>query len=154
MVSALTLDVPTPPAEPADGGTLGVDLGIVQLATDSDGETFSGAAIEQIRQRMGALRAARQTRGTTSAKRHLKRLSGQEARFRRATNHCTSKHLVAKAKHRHRRIALEDLRHIRSRTGNYLWYHETEQNAIESRCATCPETQKSAHKQQGITRGA
>jgi IS605 OrfB family transposase len=113
---AATLDVPTPPAEPADGGTLGVDLGIVNLAADSDGETFSGVAIEQTRQRMGALRAALQTRGTKSAKRHLKRLSGREARFRRDTNHCISKHIVAKAKHSHKRIALEDLRHVRSRT--------------------------------------
>src|SRR5215469_10306173 len=42
---AVTLDVPTPPAEPAED-TLGGDLGIVNLATDSDGETFSGVAIE------------------------------------------------------------------------------------------------------------
>ena len=47
---AVTLDVPTPPAEPAVE-TLGVDLGISNLATDSDGEgeTFSGAAIERMR---------------------------------------------------------------------------------------------------------
>src|SRR5215469_6883179 len=50
----VTLDVPTPPAEPAED-TLGVDLGIVNLATDSDDETFSGAAIERTRQRMGTL---------------------------------------------------------------------------------------------------
>src|SRR5258707_856438 len=50
------------------------------------------------------------------AKRHLKRLSGREARFRRATNHCISKHMVAKAQHSHQRIAREDLRHMRSRT--------------------------------------
>jgi IS605 OrfB family transposase len=112
---AVTLDVPTPPAEPADG-TLGVDLGIVNLATDSDGETFSGAAIEHVRQKMGTLRAALQQRGTKSAKRHLKRLAGREARFRRNTNHNISKHLVAKAKRSHKGIALEDLRHIRSRT--------------------------------------
>jgi len=29
-----------------DGGMLGVDLGIVNLATDSDGETFSGARVK------------------------------------------------------------------------------------------------------------
>jgi IS605 OrfB family transposase len=112
---AVTLDVPTPPAEPAEE-TLGVDLGIVNLATDSDGETFSGAAIERTRQRMGTLKAALQTRGTKSANRHLKKLSGREARFRRDTNHCISKHVVRKAKHSHKGIALEDLRHIRRRT--------------------------------------
>lgn len=115
---AVTLDVPEPPAEPVEDtlGTLGVDLGIVNLATDSDGETFSGAAIEHTRQRLGTLRAALQTRGTKSAKRHLKKLSGREARFRRDTNHRISKHIVAKAKHSHKGLALEDLRHIRRRT--------------------------------------
>src|SRR5215469_8221286 len=112
---AVTLDVPTLPAEPA-ADTLGVDLGIVNLATDSDGEAFSGAAIEHARQRMGTLKAALQTRCTKSAKRHLKKLSGREARFRRDTNHCISKHIVRKATVRHKGIALEDLRHLRSRT--------------------------------------
>ena len=111
----VTLDVPTPPAEPVDD-TLGVDLGIINLATDSDGETFSGAASERTRQKMGTLKAALQTRGTKSAKRHLKQLSGREARFRRNTNHCISKHVVAKAKRSHKGIALEDLRHLRRRT--------------------------------------
>ena len=32
-----------PEARSADGGTLGVDLGIVNLATDSEGEHFTGA---------------------------------------------------------------------------------------------------------------
>ena len=54
---AVTLDVPTPPAEPVDD-TLGVDLGSVNLATDSDGETCSGAGIEHTRQQMSTLRAA------------------------------------------------------------------------------------------------
>jgi putative transposase len=112
---AVTLDVPTLPAEPA-AETLGVELGIVNLATDSDGEAFSGGACERTRQRMGALKVALQTRGTKSAKRHLKKLSGREARFRRDTNHCISKRIVRKAKHSHKGIALEDLRHIRSRT--------------------------------------
>src|SRR5436190_8264752 len=45
----VTLDVPTPtPDEPTE--TLGVDLGIVNIATDSTGETFSGAQVERTRQ--------------------------------------------------------------------------------------------------------
>jgi IS605 OrfB family transposase len=112
---AVTLDVPTPPAESVDA-TLGVDLGIVNLGTDSDGETCSGAAIEHTRQQMGMLKAALQQRGTKSAKRHLKKLSGRETRFRRDANHCISKHVVAKAKRSHKALALEDLRHIRRRT--------------------------------------
>lgn len=80
---AVTLDVPEPTPGVADG-TLGVDLGIVNLATDSEGETFSGQAVERVRQRHHALRQRLQKRGTKSAKRHLKKLSGKEARFRKA----------------------------------------------------------------------
>jgi putative transposase len=112
---AVTTDQSVPPAE-APEGTLGVDLGIVNLATDSDGETFSGQAVEQTRQRLLKLRAALQKRGTKSAKRHLRRLRRKERRFHQNTNHCISKHLVAKAKQTRRGLAIEDLRHIRQRT--------------------------------------
>ena len=112
---AVTLDVPTPkPDEVTE--TLGIDLGIVNLATDSDGETFSGAQVEQVRTRYHRLRQRLQKRGTKSAKRHLKKLSGKQARFQKNTNHVISKRLVAKAKYRHKAIAIEELRHIRSRT--------------------------------------
>ena len=112
---AVTLDVPTPePFETPD--TLGVDLGIVNLATDSTGESFSGQAVEHTRKRMSTLRARLQSRGTKSAKRHLKKLSGREARFHRDTNHVISKRLVQKAKKNNQGIAIEDLRHIRTRT--------------------------------------
>ncbi len=112
---AVTLDVPTPTPDDVTA-TLGVDLGIVQLATDSEGESFSGEAIERARTRMGALRQRLQKRGTKSAKRHLKKLSGKEARFRRNTNHVISKRIVQKAKANGQGIAIEELRHIRSRT--------------------------------------
>jgi len=112
---AVTLDVPPPtPDEVTD--TLGVDLGIVNLATDSEGETFSGEAIEKNRKQHQALRQRLQKRGTTSAKRHLKKLSGKEARFKRNTNHVISKRIVAKAKSNQQALAIEELRHIRSRT--------------------------------------
>ena len=112
---AVTLDIPEPtPNETTD--TLGVDLGIINLATDSKGETFSGEQVEKVRQRHHALRQRLQKRGTKSAKRHLKKLSGKEARFRRNTNHVISKRIVEKAKKNHQALAIEDLRHIRTRT--------------------------------------
>ncbi|MFL5660445.1 MAG: RNA-guided endonuclease InsQ/TnpB family protein [Ktedonobacteraceae bacterium] len=112
---AVTLDVPEPALALPDG-TLGVDLGIVNLATDSQGETFSGEAVERNRQRHATLRQRLQKRGTKNAKRHLKHLSGREARFRKNTNHVISKRLVHKAKATGQGIAIEDLRHIRPRT--------------------------------------
>jgi len=96
-------------------GTLGVDLGLVNLATDSDGDLHSGAQVEHVRTHYAAIKVPLQRRGTKSAKRHLKKVSGREARFRRNTNHVISKHLVAKATDTHRQIALEDLEGIRQR---------------------------------------
>ncbi len=51
---AVTLDVPIPtPDEVTD--TLGVDLGIINLATDSEGETFSGEQVEKVRRTSSCL---------------------------------------------------------------------------------------------------
>jgi len=94
---------------------LGVDLGVVNIAVDSDGQTHSASHISNVRYRHRRLRAKLQSKGTRSAKRKLKRLSGKERRFAKDTNHCISKKLVAKAKDTNRAIALEDLEGIRSR---------------------------------------
>lgn len=106
--------------EPIDAeGALGVDLGIVNLATDSDGDTHSGKAVEARRQWYTNRRQALQKVGTKSAKRRLKQLSGKQRRFQTDTNHRISKHLVAKAERTTRAIALEDLTHIRQRVRAY-----------------------------------
>ena len=120
---AVTVDVPTPPPDIADG-TLGVDMGIVHLATDSTGEMFSGQAVEKTRIRLHSLKQRLQKRGTKSAKRHLKKLSGRQARFQKNTNHVISKRIVQKSKVNHQAIALEELRHIRSRTEARLQYSQ------------------------------
>jgi IS605 OrfB family transposase len=113
----LYVTVEVPDGAPVDPeGWLGVDLGIRNLATDSDGERHSGAGVEAVRQRMQQLRTALQSVGTKSAKRHLKRLAGHEARFRSDVNHIISKRIVAKAKDTARWVAVEDLTHIRERT--------------------------------------
>lgn len=96
-------------------GVLGVDLGIKYLAVDSDGEVHSGEKITQTRDRLDSLKARLQSKGTKSAKRHLKKLSGRMARFSKDVNHCISKKLVAKAKDTLRSIAMEDLQGIRQR---------------------------------------
>jgi IS605 OrfB family transposase len=95
---------------------LGVDLGIVNIAVDSDGTVYSGTAVEKVRRKHQTSRKTRQRKGTKGAKKQLKRLAGKEARFRRQENHRISKTLVAVAKGTGRGIALEDLNGIRSRT--------------------------------------
>lgn len=107
-----TCDVETP--EPIDiEGVLGVDLGIVNIAADSDGGNFSGADVQRNRRIFEHRRKNLQKKGTKSAKRKLKKLSGKQARFQKQVNHTISKQLVQKAQDTHRAIALEDLSGIR-----------------------------------------
>lgn len=109
-----TVDMPEDtPIEVKD--FIGVDLGIANIATTSDGDTHCGAAVEKVRRRHYRNRMRLQRRGTKGAKKRLKAQSGREARFRRHENHVISKSLVATAKDTGRGIALEDLKGIRDR---------------------------------------
>lgn len=105
----------TPGTEPA-GGTLGVDLGIVNLATDSEGEHFSGAQVQTVRARYHLRRQRLQKVGTKNAKRRLRKNAGRERRFQKDVNHRISKALVKKAAVSCKALALEDLSGIRERT--------------------------------------
>lgn len=106
--------LPDPDVEEATD-FLGIDLGIVSIATDSDGETHAGGSINGIRRRHAKLRARLQAKGTKSAKRLLKKRRRKERRYATDVNHRISKHLVAKAKDTKRGIALEELKGIRQR---------------------------------------
>jgi putative transposase len=94
---------------------LGVDLGIVNLATDSDGKRYKGDGVETVRQRCQTHRQTFQARGTKRTKRCLQRMAGKQARFQHHTNHVIAKTLVAKAKDTKAVIVLEDLTGIRDR---------------------------------------
>jgi putative transposase len=98
-----------------DGSVLGVDLGMVRLATDSEGKSFTGARIHQVRTRYHGRRQALQKVGTKNAKRRLRHTAGREARFQKDANHCISKALVKKATEARKALALEDLTGIRER---------------------------------------
>jgi IS605 OrfB family transposase len=107
--------------EPARGDrdaddALGVDLGVVNLATDSDGEVHSGRSVNNVRARHRRLRTKLQAKATRGSRRRLKHLAGKERRFARHTNHVISKRIVAKAERTTRVLALEDLTGIRARS--------------------------------------
>jgi IS605 OrfB family transposase len=109
-----TIDVPEDaPIQPTR--FLGVDLGIANLATDSDGNSYTGDPIEMVRQRSMTHRQTYQARGTKQAKRRLKKLAGKQARFQRWVNHTISKRLVAYAKDTKAALVLEELTGIRDR---------------------------------------
>ncbi len=113
----LYVTVEVPEDEPiTPKGVLGVDLGIVNIAVDSENTVHSGEQLNQHRDKLNALKSRLQRKGTKSAKRHLKKLSGRIARFTRYTNHKISKEIVAKAKDTSSIIALEDLKGIGKRT--------------------------------------
>ena len=70
---------------------LGVDLGIVNLAVDSDGIVYRGETIDATRARARARRESLQKHGTRSARRRLRRIAGKHARFQSNTNHTIAK---------------------------------------------------------------
>lgn len=108
------VNVEEPPAgEPTD--FLGADMGIVNILTDSDGTTYSGAHLNGLRHRHRRLRKRLQSKGTKSAKRLLAKRRVKESRFASGVNHQISKRIVATVQGTGRGIALEDLQGIRDR---------------------------------------
>ena len=79
---------------------VGIDRGLRFLATayDEQGQTafFDGKAVMRKRAKYQKLRAELQAKGTKSAKRRLKKLSGRENRWMSDVNHRLSKTLVQK----------------------------------------------------------
>jgi putative transposase len=104
-----------PPEVELCGGTLGVDLGIVNLATDSEGERFTGKVIPIVRGRYHLRRQRLQKVNTKNAKRRLRQIRRRESRFQSDVNHCISKQIVHKAAVSRKAIALEDLSGLRER---------------------------------------
>jgi putative transposase len=130
---AVVIDVPEPPEGPEPDEWLGVDLGIVNLATDSDGTAYTGKAVRAVRYRNRQLRARLQSKGTKSAKRLLRKRRRKESRFARDVNHVISKNIVREAEGTGRGIKLEDLSGIRDRITVYSW--EVRANVPVLRCA-------------------
>jgi IS605 OrfB family transposase len=109
-----TCEVPEPEKlDPYDW--IGVDRGIVNLATTSDGENFQGHRLRRYRRWHARKRAELQAKRTRSATRRLRRRARREHRHATNVNHDISKKLVAVAQRTGRGIALEDLGGIRDR---------------------------------------
>ncbi|MGJ5753380.1 RNA-guided endonuclease InsQ/TnpB family protein [Streptomyces puniciscabiei] len=110
-----TCEVPEAPANTSPVDFLGIDLGVVNIATTSDGEITAGRELYRIRVRERTLRAKLQKKNTPSAKRRLKKRRRKEARRAKDINHKIAKHVVAEAERTGRGIALEGLTGIRER---------------------------------------
>lgn len=109
-----TCDVPEAEQYEPDG-FIGVDLGIVNIATTSDGYLAAGRGLNRYRRRQLALRATLQKKRTKSAKRRLKARARKEARHAANQNHIISKTIVTEAERTGRGLSLEELKGIRNR---------------------------------------
>ncbi|WP_344023097.1 transposase [Streptomyces luteireticuli] len=109
-----TCDVPEAEQYEPDG-FIGVDLGIVNIATTSTGYLAAGRGLTRHRKRQLDLRRKLQGKGTKSAKRLLKKRSRREQRHAANTNHIIAKTIVTEAERTSCGISLEELRGIRQR---------------------------------------
>ncbi|WP_411147175.1 RNA-guided endonuclease InsQ/TnpB family protein [Streptomyces sp. A30] len=109
-----TCEVPDPEVyEPTDW--LGVDRGIVNLATTSDGTNYQGRGLTRYRRWQARKRAELQAKQTRSATRRLTRRSKKEQRHATHVNHRISKEIVSIVQRTGRGIAVEELDGIRER---------------------------------------
>lgn len=93
-----------------DQQVLGIDRGIVNIAVCSDNSFFNSKLVKNTRAKCAYLRKRLQSKGTRSAKRKLRKISGRERRFVTDVNHCISKQIVNSD---YTVFALEDLSKIR-----------------------------------------
>jgi IS605 OrfB family transposase len=88
---------------------LGIDRGIKNIAVCSDNEFYNSKRLKSIKGKYKHMKSELQSKGTRSAMRKLKKLSGRERRFVRDVNHCLSKEIANKP---YDCFVLEDLKKI------------------------------------------
>lgn len=119
----VTVDVPEATPIPTTD-FIGIDLGVVNIATDSDGGQMSGEKVEKARRKYGDRRRELQEAATKrkqsgkrprSIRRKLSKDRKKESRYKKDVNHCTTKAYVDLAKRTDRGIAIEDLQGITDR---------------------------------------
>lgn len=116
------IDVEEPPVNlDEDHGWIGVDLGVVNIATLSDGTQYGNKEVRRVKDRYHKTRASAQHKGTSGTRKLLRRLSGRERRFMANVNHTLSHRIVAKAHSEGKGIRLEDLTGIRKSMWNNRW---------------------------------
>lgn len=106
---------------------LGIDRGINNICVCSDNTFYNSKQLKSVKGRYQHLKENLQSKGTRSAKKHLKKLSGREKRFVRDVNHCLSKQIISK---QYDCFVLEDLkklprdkgRRLNKKLGNWSYY--------------------------------
>jgi IS605 OrfB family transposase len=109
----IVVSLPAPVADPCED-VIGVDLGLNRSAVTFTKRFLGDPHWKEQERRLFRLRRKLQAKGTKSAKRHLKKLSGQLFRQRKDHDHVLSKRLVQNATPGGT-IVLENLTNIRER---------------------------------------
>jgi len=113
----VSLEIEKPDIQPSDIKRVsGVDVGQRYLAVETDTKNqtnfYNGKAVAHKASHYQRRRKQLQRKGTRSAKRRLKSLSGRERRFRADINHQIAKSIAKPSS----LIGLENLTHLRERT--------------------------------------
>jgi IS605 OrfB family transposase len=107
----VVVDVPEP-VVPQNDEVIGVDLGINRPAVTSNRQFLGSRHWKEVDRRRFRLRRKLQSKGTKSAKRHLRKLSGKSLRFHRDCDHVLSKRIVQSTP-QGATVVLENLTNIR-----------------------------------------
>lgn len=93
----LRAKVPDPVRDVNSQKLMGVDLGVENHAVTSTGRIISAATANQYIAHRRAVYASLQSKGTTSALRHYRRLRGHISRYQSDVQHCVAKQVVQEA---------------------------------------------------------
>src|SRR5258708_7853438 len=105
------VEIPSP-SIPSTDEVIGIDLGLNHPAVTSNRQFLGEKRWKEQERRTFRLRRKLQAKGSRSAKRHLKKLSGKQFRRRKDHDHVLSKRIVQHATPGST-IVLENLKHIR-----------------------------------------
>ena len=108
-----------------DRTVLGVDLGIVNIATTSTAYFASGRELRHQHREFERIRGNLQQTGTQSAHRTIQQMSGRESRYLRDQLHQAANQILEEARtHDCEYIAFENLKHIRERAPPVKEFHQ------------------------------
>jgi putative transposase len=108
-----------------DRTVLGVDLGIVNIATTSTAYFASGRELRHRHREFERVRGELQRKGTQSAHRTIQQMSGRESRYVRDVLHGVANGIIQEAlSHDCEYIAFENLKYIRERAPPVKEFHK------------------------------
>lgn len=96
------------------GAAIGVDLGLTRPAVTSEAYFLGQKRWREIDRRFFRLKRSLQSKGSKSARRHLRKMAGRVARFRRDCDHVLSKRIVQSVRPG-TTVVVENLTDIRAR---------------------------------------